>query len=707
MKQRPETKGQFMQELKSLERRLTELEESEAECKRTVELLREGEAKYHALFNGVKDGIVLIDSETGFIVDCNPEFESQTGRKLKQLKQMKIWEIRPPEKILAAKKKFVEIKEKGFGGSVELEFQKPDGKIGSIEFLSRRIMIGGTQYLQSTARDITKRRQREEVLQKQRHNLDERVKELNCLYSISELVEKAGISMEGILEDTVNLIPPAWQYPEITCARIVFNSQEFRTKNWRETEWKQSSDIEVCGERAGILEVCYLEDRLKIDEGSFLKEERRLIDAVTYRLASIIQRKRVERELQSLSERESKSAREWQELFDASIDIMALISPDFEILRINRAGCEGIGKKREELIGKKCYEVVHGLHSPIDGCPCQDTMRTKKAGVGEITQGGRHYIATASPVLDKSDELVAFAHTITDITERKKNEQELTKYRDHLEKLVEKRTAEVIAVNNKLKQEITKRKRVEKEREEIYKKEKKLRYELEAQLSQRIEFTRALVHELKTPLTPLLGASGILVSRLKDKTLRRIAKNINQGANNLDKRINDLFDLVKGEIGMLHLSCEKVNAIQMLNEVVDYMVTEAESKGQLLTLELPASLPTVWCDEDRLRQVILNLLSNASKFTPEKGKINLKAYTKDTNFVVEIEDNGCGIAKKDQEWLFEPYHTLRTKGDRLSGLGLGLPLSKMLVELHGGQMCVKSRSGMGSTFSFSIPLTGQ
>ena len=109
-------------------------------------------------------------------------------------------------------------------------------------------------------------------------------------------------------------------------------------------------------------------------------------------------------------------------------------------------------------------------------------------------------------------------------------------------------------------------------------------------------------------------------------------------------------------------------------------------------------------DEDRLRQIILNLLSNASKFTPDGGKIILRAREKAANLILEVEDTGPGISDKDQKWLFEPYYRVERERERISGLGLGLALSKTLVELHGGQIWVKSQVGQGSTFGFSLPL---
>jgi len=253
--------------------------------------------------------------------------------------------------------------------------------------------------------------------------------------------------------------------------------------------------------------------------------------------------------------------------------------------------------------------------------------------------------------------------------------------------------------------DITERKRMEKRLRELYEQEKELRQELEAEMQRRIEFTRVLVHELKTPLTPVLASSELLVTQLEEEPLLTLAKNINRGASNLNNRIDELLDLARGEMGMLQLRSESVDMLQLLHGMVNDMTLVASRQGQSLLSELPPSLPSAWADEGRLRQVVLNLLSNALKFTPEGGKITLRAKQKDSALIVEVQDTGPGIAKEDQKRLFEPYHRLEG-GDRehLSGLGLGLALCKTLIELHGGDIWVESGVGEGSTFGFSIPL---
>jgi len=252
--------------------------------------------------------------------------------------------------------------------------------------------------------------------------------------------------------------------------------------------------------------------------------------------------------------------------------------------------------------------------------------------------------------------------------------------------------------------DITERERAQEKLEELYEQERKLRKELEAEAQRRIEFTRALVHELKTPLTPVLSSSELLLSELHEEPWASIARNIYRGATNLSNRIDELLDLAKVEIGILQLSPGRVDTRQLLHGIADDMAVVISKNGQSLVVALPPSLPLVWADKERLRQVVLNLLINASKFTPEGGKITLKAKGKDASLVVEIQDTGPGIPEEEQQRLFQPYHRQITDREHLSGLGLGLALCKYLVELHSGKIWVESQVGKGSTFGFSIPL---
>jgi signal transduction histidine kinase len=130
------------------------------------------------------------------------------------------------------------------------------------------------------------------------------------------------------------------------------------------------------------------------------------------------------------------------------------------------------------------------------------------------------------------------------------------------------------------------------------------------------------------------------------------------------------------------------------------------SRGQRLVSKLPPELPEVMADPVRVKQVVLNLLNNAFKYTPEDGRITLSARAEDSALVVEVKDNGPGMAKEERERIFNPYHRIDSDRERLSGLGLGLALCKTLVELHGGKIWAQSTVGKGSTFGFSLPIDG-
>ncbi|MFC2071827.1 ATP-binding protein [Chloroflexota bacterium] len=129
------------------------------------------------------------------------------------------------------------------------------------------------------------------------HDLNERLKEINCLYGVADIAARPGITLDELYQDVVKLLPPSWLYPEITCVRITINGKKFETKNYGDTEWRQSADIKVDGAKVGVVEVLYLEEKPEIDEGPFLREEGLLIDAVAERLGYITERKQAEEAL--------------------------------------------------------------------------------------------------------------------------------------------------------------------------------------------------------------------------------------------------------------------------------------------------------------------------------------------------------------------------------------------------------------------------
>lgn len=229
---------------------------------------------------------------------------------------------------------------------------------------------------------------------------------------------------------------------------------------------------------------------------------------------------------------------------------------------------------------------------------------------------------------------------------------------------------------------------------------------LENELEQRVFFSRALIHELKTPLTAVLAASSLLSTELKDEPHKSLSKRLNESAYDLDGRINELFDLSKGELGLLQIERKPTDIIQLLKNVIEIVNHEAQKKNQnILLLNESLSLPLIEIDESRIRQVVFNLLDNAIKFTPEDGCITISVEKNAFDIIIKIKDTGIGMKQAELSNIFNSYHSKEKRKGNLSGLGLGLSLSKMFIELHGGHIWAESEEKNGSTFFFSIPFS--
>jgi signal transduction histidine kinase len=232
--------------------------------------------------------------------------------------------------------------------------------------------------------------------------------------------------------------------------------------------------------------------------------------------------------------------------------------------------------------------------------------------------------------------------------------------------------------------------------------------QLEAANRHKDEFLASMSHELRTPLNAVIGFSEVLLERMFGEVNDKQEEYLNDilvSGRHLLSLINDILDLAKIEAGRMELDLEDFEVAQAIDNAVVLVRERATRKGLALETALGSALGAVRGDQRKVKQVLLNLLSNAVKFTPEGGRIEVRAQRLDGVVEVSVSDTGIGIANDDQEAVFEEFRQVGTDySKKHEGTGLGLTLSRKFVELHGGNIAVKSRLGEGSTFTFTLPV---
>jgi signal transduction histidine kinase len=229
--------------------------------------------------------------------------------------------------------------------------------------------------------------------------------------------------------------------------------------------------------------------------------------------------------------------------------------------------------------------------------------------------------------------------------------------------------------------------------------------QLEVASQHKSEFLANMSHELRTPLNAIIGFSEVLGERMfgeLNEKQEEYLKDIHASGQHLLSLINDILDLSKIEAGRMELELADFDLPQAIENAVVLVRERALRRGITLDQSIDARLGELQGDERKIKQVLLNLLSNAIKFTPEGGRVGVRAAVVDGRVEVAVSDTGIGIAPEDQEAVFEEFRQVGTAEKKAEGTGLGLALARRFIELHGGRIWVESQVGVGSTFTFTL-----
>ncbi len=332
--------------------------------------------------------------------------------------------------------------------------------------------------------------------------------------------------------------------------------------------------------------------------------------------------------------------------------------------------------RRGELIG------VTSVDDPADGLrPQPETLYTLEIFAHQAAQA----IENVQLYSELRQRLLSLEEAHRRIQQA---QEELARYSRSLEEMVAQRTRELQERSEQL--EVALRRATEADR-------------------LKSEFLANMSHELRTPLNSIIGFSRVILNGI-DGPLTELQRTdltaIHNSGVHLLQLINDILDLSKIEAGHMELQKEPVDLAPVVRGVLDTCRPLVEGKPLNLVEQIPPDLPPAYADPIRVRQIILNLVSNAIKYT-DRGAITVSARRQDGEIVISVRDTGIGIAPQDLPRVFEPFRQVgKALERRAAGTGLGLTISRRFVEMHGGRIWVESEPGQGSTFSFTLPAMG-
>ncbi|MDI6801387.1 MAG: PAS domain S-box protein [Thermodesulfovibrionales bacterium] len=358
-----------------------------------------------------------------------------------------------------------------------------------------------------------------------------------------------------------------------------------------------------------------------------------------------------------LFEHMAQAEQELENIFESISDLVYFNSNDYTIKKVNRAVREKIGKPDNEIVGRKCYEIFHGMSEPWKKCPHHKTLQTKKSYVEELEDHhlGGTFLISSSPIFDKAEEILGTVHIVRDISEMKKLREKVAS------------TERMAALG---------------------------------------EMAAKVAHEIRNPLLSIGGFARRLENRL-DGDLKEHSKIIVEEVKRLEEILNDTLSFVRSA----KLEKRPVYIDEIVDNIVNLLEPAVYDRGNILIKEIEEPFK-ILVDYNRFKEALLNIVKNANEAT-DNGSIIIRAHkimtlsepdllghtAEKKELAVEIEDNGCGIKDADIGRLFDPFFTTRPMGT-----GLGLSITKRIIEEHGGKIDVHSIWGKGTKFIIYLPM---